>query len=304
MLAALRNFTISFLVCLLVFGFAGYKYIWPAVHDMVDFTEVSTSEDSSVDENSSGSQGGTPVITDGRTVTVAFVCKTSAGKVCNVTLARANEGTQRFIYCRVPITTKTLNSVGVSVPLDYYFENAGIADIKAKLGSLTGFDIDHCIIIDQKATKQLLTKLQDPYFDVSRTIKYVNPIYIGTEYPEGSEPADYYITLEASRCSLDEAFLTAVLDNAITVSGVSGISVAGDLYASLFEQFMKNSGTKRNISNLSYLLNYVRSDITVNDIEANSDIFFTFDEYPTVTTVNYPSDWSAAVKALREADGR
>lgn len=304
MLSALRNFFISFLVCLLIFGFVSYKYIWPTIHDMVDFNDISQNESNVSGGNTDNSIDNPINTTDGRTVTVAFVCKTSESKVCSVLLARANEGTQRFTYCRIPLTTKVINSVGVGVPVDYYLENASLTETKTKLASLVGFDIDHCVIVDQKAAKQLLTKLQDPYFDVSRTIKYVNPIYAGKEYPEGGEPEDYYITLSATRCTLDEALLDAVLGNRITVSGASTISVAGDMCASLFEQFMKNAGTKRNISNLSYLLNYVRTDITVNDIEANSDIFFTYDEYPTVTTVNYPSDWATAIKMFREADGR
>lgn len=304
MLAALRNFTISFFVCLLVFGYAGYAYIWPAVHDMVDFTETSSGDNVSSDDVSGGSHTGPVDLTDGRTVTVLFICKTTSGKVCNVTLARANEGTKRFTYCRIPVSTSTINKVGVKVPIDYYLETATLTEAKAKLASLTGYNIDHCVIVEQKAAKELLTKLQDPYFDVSRTIIYVNPEYSGKEYSEGNVPDDYYITVNASRCVLDAAMLDAVLSGNITVSGTSTTTIAGDLYASLFEQFMKNPGTKRNTAALSYLLNHVRADITVNDIETDSGIFFTYDEYPTVTSVTYPSDWATAVKMFREADGR
>lgn len=305
MLAALRNFFISFFLCLLVFGFVGYKYIWPTVSDMVDFTDKTTSAETPSDAESSTDTSGSEFVPDpnGRTMTVAFVCKNSSDEVCGVHFARSNEGTRRFTFCSIPVSTKVINSVGVEVPIDYYFEEATTAQIKSKLASLTGFDVDRVVVVDMPAAKQLVSKLSDPYFDVSRTIRYKNPIYAGTDYPAGSEPENYYITVSTSRCKLDEHLTDAILTGNITATGISVESVMGELYDSLFVQFMTNAGTKRNNAALSQLLNYVRTDITVSDIETYGDMFFTYDEYQNVTTVEYPMDWATAVKAFRQADG-
>ncbi|GEM_PF-4390567 len=304
MLSALRNFALAFFICLLVFGYVGYQYIWPTVSAMVDFdTAVSRAEE--VSEDTSEDVSGSVIInptTDGRTITTLFICKNSSGNICAVLFARANSSNSRFTYCRIPLTAKVLNNVGIEVPLSYYLLDASLSAAKAKVSSITGFTIDKCVVVTPEAVSALVSKLRNPYFDVSRSIKMINPVYSSISFNPGEEPEDYYITLGVARHTLDSATALAILSQSVTVIGSDPTTVAGDLYASLFAQFMTNSGTKRNSSNIAQLLNYVQSDITVTDVENTLDIFFTYDEY-TQTTVSYPNDWASAVAAFKKADG-
>lgn len=67
MTSAFKNFFITFIICLLVFGFLGFQYAYPWLQSFIDFSDMGKDTSEEVSEEVSGDvseESSVPVIED------------------------------------------------------------------------------------------------------------------------------------------------------------------------------------------------------------------------------------------------
>ena len=98
MSSAFKNFFITFIICLLVFGFLGFQYAYPWLTEIVDFTDMGkeTSETSETSEEVSTGETSQPVTEEndfnenGDVFTAVILCVDSNNRALNSVFIDAN----------------------------------------------------------------------------------------------------------------------------------------------------------------------------------------------------------------------
>lgn len=318
MSSSFRNFFISFILCLLVFGYIGYNYLWPEISAAVDFTgtpSADTSGDSRPNETSNGTVSGgddvsSPVHKDGAEVTYLFMGEAADGNIAAFILVRVDEGAETFTYCSVPASASLTNEVGVSVPISVYFADLDTNSVLARASAMMGFPIDYYMRVDVGFLNTLIATVRNPHFELTRAVNCINPKYDGMEFDtsdsssdtsEDRIPEDYYLSYSAGNVNLTEESLNALTNFSVSLGNTADLVITTDIYNALFVQYLTGSATKRNTSVARSLAAKAKqTNLTDDAIDRYSGIFFTYDEYK-MTKVNY-SSWNATVDAFRNAD--
>ncbi len=315
MSSSFRNFFISFILCLLIFGYIGYSYLWPAISNAVNFTDDPDTSDVeselSGDTASVGDVSGTGTVTpphaDGTEVTYMFMGEAADDSIGALLLVRVDEGAKTFTYCSVPASAGVINEVGVSVPISVYFADASIETARSRASAMMGFNIDYYMRVDSSFLNTLIATVRNPHFELSRSITCRNPKYEEIDVENGdtssdvSVPDDYYIEFDAGNVNLNSQNLDVLLQFSVEFDNLSDLAITTDIYNALFVQYMTGSATKRNASVANSLIAKAKqTNITSESVESYNNIFFTYDEYK-LTKISYTS-WSSTVDAFRNAD--
>lgn len=316
MSSAFKNFFITFVVFLLVFGFLGFKYVYPWLSGVVSFegdeesTDVSSDGESQTENDVSYSDDA-PVDEQGDIFTALIMCEDANGEVLAAAFVDANGMTKRFVYCSIPVTAKVYSANGYEQPISYAYSANGSVSIPDSVTSITGVQTDYFISINRTSLAVLVSQMSGAYYNLSYDVKYVRPkyqeIFVDGQLPEGvtEYPDDYYVLIPAGRVELTEETLTDLLAYNPNSDG----SVYNDMYLdickSLLSQFFnEQSSNMRDASKLLTVVNSARTNIRREDIELHLDTIFTYNTYQLKNCTFYPNSWENTVKYIREADGR
>ncbi|HBR32367.1 MAG TPA: hypothetical protein DD733_09820 [Clostridiales bacterium] len=311
MSASLRNFLITFGICLIVFGLLGRFVVYPLIGEITPGIEESTISEETVSPGDILSEPEVSAPIEGDIFTAVIVGKSSDGQVTSIIYFRANEITKRFSYSFIPIDLKMVNSVGVDVPLRLLIADMQGAEIAQKISAATGITINHYCILGTDELLEVSGKMTNPYIDIASEIKYINPER-ATEaalYENPDEiPQEFYINIGQGRKELNAELFKQLID---FDSGNQNKTQTKHLYETIFMQFFTNPGTKNDSAPYQLLSKITNTNVNSAVLDEYIDILFTYDVYqlenvvyPTKSTASSTYDWEKAVKAFRTADGR
>jgi len=303
--SAFRNFFITFIVSLLVFGFVGWKIVYPALASITqsDISDIESDDTSDTESNDNSGDESEDVVVDGKTMTAFMVGRAADGLAASIIYFRINEGARSFTYCYIPAETKVGNDVGEDVPLKYLLPRLEGERILSKASALTGMDVEFYTVLGMEELKAIVEQMNDPYIDISREIRYLDPEF-EEEYEgvPGSEiPEECYIVIPQGRNMLDGELVENLMNYNPNPDKSEYHVMTKQLYETVFTQFFTNSGTKNSTAPYK-LWNHVRNvtNVSLADIDEYIDILFTYDTYQ-LRQITYPNDWSRAVTMFKDA---
>ena len=320
MSSGFKNFFITFILCLLIFGFVGFKVVYPMLKDTVRIDEVITPDTSANVSESDESQTvsetvSTPVVDDtydpdGDIFTAAVICVDDNGKALACSIIDSNGKSKQYIVCSVPITIKVTNEVGQAVPLSDMIPMLNDTGVCSVFSALTGFPVDYCVRVDRKTLASFASRIGDATVDLSEDISFVNPKYADFEPEEGEEyPDDYYINLsDGGKVRLSDRVegrtkLEWLLEYNPNVDGSPYNAIYVNIAKSVYQQFFRTGSKLKSTSTITSVATKSNSNISTDDATANLDAIFAFDSLH-LNLITYPGNWEKGVETFRKLDGR
>lgn len=330
MSSAFKNFFITFAICLLVFAFVGFTFVYDWLLDVLDFSDMNdTSETVSTDVSDDTSEEQSEVIPpdtgideDGDVFTAFIMCTDSEGKMLNGVFVDSNGKSKQFIYCTVPSTLKTTNEIGVQVPIYDLFTSMSPEAIAQCVTTLTGIRTDYCLRFDREGLKAVVRSIPGAYVELGSTeiIKVKNPIY--NNVPESdvsgetsgngetSMPEDYYITIQNNadgKVLLNDLIgsRTAfewLMEYNPNLNGTEYNALYTKIAKSIIRQFLIQENAMKSTETMATVIANCQTNMTLDDATGHLDTIFSYNTFKR-HEVNYPSGWESAVIRLRELDG-
>lgn len=312
MSTSLRNFLITFGVCIVLFGLLGWLVIYPAINGSINTSEdESTTEENSDDTSKDDSNSGSTDIVEGDTFTAVIVGKSSDGQVVSIMFFRSNETTKHFSYCFIPTDLKMVNSVGVDVPLKILLADLNGDEVAQRISAATGMQVDYYAILGTDELSDVVAKMSSPSIEIAADIKYINPERAGEAalYETSEEiPEEFYINIGQGKKSLNNELIKQLLD---FDAGNEYKAQTKYMYETIFTQFFTDAGTKNTTASYALLNDITNTNITSGVLDESKDIIFTYDSYqltqviyPTKSSASTAYDWEKAIKRFKEADGQ
>lgn len=200
MAASLRNFIITFILALLLFGGLAYSY-YPDLEALLPFGGNEVSGETS---GSMSSETSTPNIVlppddpgDGLgAISGLIVMQDTEGKVTKAQFLRINSENRRIISCDLSLQATLYNQVGALVPLGDYLRLYPMIQSSQAIRALTGYPADFYLVFTPDSVKSMASNLEGATFPLRQQIRYPNPAYNGVTFEDGEPlPLDYYIEI-------------------------------------------------------------------------------------------------------------
>lgn len=321
MSSAFKNFCITFGAGLLVFGLIGWLLIYPAISQISEDPENTSSADVSGDTSSeppvtsdTESRPG-EIVVSGDTFTAVFIGKATDGLAASVIYMRANEGTQTFSYCFIPTETLASNNIGKNEPIKYLLSRIDGNSALNKLSSLVGVRIDYYAILGEEELAAIADTLTNAKFNIPNEIRYlvpntsenpenpVDPSYDPYENPE--VPTEIEIVVPAGDNKLNGDLVHKIMKYNPT-NGEEYHVLTKQLYESVFTQFLTDPGTKKNKTVIASLFSKVtNTNLNAAIVEENIDLIFSFDSYKrNEIKFNSSSDWIRIAPLFRDSNNK
>lgn len=316
MSSAFKNFFITFIACLVVFGFVGFKFVYPLLSDVFSVSENEQSADASADtsntdevSDSSDPTDPLPDVVfdpDGDVFTCLITCEDDFGRVLGAAFVDSNAMTKRFVYCSIPANVSVYNQAGVLVPVaDMFSKNSSVSVTEAAT-AMTGIETDYYLAVNRNTLPTLVSLMGGAYFDLSFDIKYVDPKYQNYVHdPNTDLPEDYYVFIPQGRVILDQSMLSKLLAYNPNIDGSEYNTVYLALCRSLSKQFFSSQASNlKSTDKMARLIAASRTNITGDAVSQHLETIFSCNTFQR-KELDYPNNnWSKAVKQIREADGR
>lgn len=200
MAASLRNFIITFILALLLFGGLAYSY-YPDLEALLPFGEKEVSEETSGSMSNDTSMPSfvLPPVEDGDglgAISGLIVTQNADGKVTKAQFLRINSENLRIITCDLSLQATLYNQVGALVPLEDYLRLYPMIQSSQAIRALTGYPADFYLVFKPDSVRTLASNLEGATFPLRQQIRYPNPVYNGVKFEEGEPlPLDYYIEI-------------------------------------------------------------------------------------------------------------
>lgn len=320
MSSAFKNFFITFAVCLLIFGFIGFKFAYPWLSEVVDFTDMNndTSEDASGNESDGVSEGDadtiiTPVDNyneNGDVFTAIIMNVDSQNRVLSSVFIDSNAKSGQFVYCPISPTVKAVNEVGANVPIGDMFSMMNPESVCQSVTALTGIKTDYCLRFTKDSLSELVKLIPGAYVVLSEDISFVNPKYINYVHIEGTEyPSDYniIITNVDGKVRLSEKLgektkLEWLLSYNPNFDGSEYNAMYTSICKALIRQFFEQEKALKNSETMAKLVKCCDTNLTTDAASQHIETIFSYNDFK-VHEVSYPNNWETAVTNLRELDG-
>ncbi len=330
MTTALRNFLIIFFVLILVFAFVGYRWIYPGLKGVVDtlFADDessapaeesgSTGDDSSADTSEQPVPDTSGIINENGDIFTAVVMSVDyKGSALLCTFIDANAKTERYIRCSIPVTSKVLNSAGMSVPFGDYIRDMDNDSVCALVTAMTGIDVDYCLRFDRNGIAAVAEVVPGASVTLKEgeTIRFVNPIYEDYEFTADDtieDHEDYYleITNDADgRVLLNETLgekkkLEWLLDYNPNNDGSEYNAYYNQICRALFEKIFTEPSVRTNAAMSRLVQAACSTNLSTTAAAEHIDTIFAYNDYAQRYDISYPGNWESAVSKLRGLDGR
>ncbi len=319
MTSAFKNFFITFIICLLVFGFLGFQYAYPWLQSFIDFSDMGKDTSEEVSEEVSGDvseESSVPVIEDnydenGDIFTAVILCADSHNRALNIAFIDANGKTKQYIYCPILSSVKSTNEIGVNVPVGDLFSTMEPTEIAQCVSAMTGIQTDYCLRFSRDDLAIIASMIPGASVTLNEDITFINPGYkdyvpqAGVPYPD-----DYYISISNvdGRVLLNEKLngrskLEWLLEYNPNSDGGEYNALYSLISKSLIRQFFENESSTMSTEAMSRIINCCDTNLTTDKASTHLATIFSYDDY-TRHEVSYPANWESAVVKLRELDGR
>lgn len=319
MSSAFKNFFITFAICLLVFAFVGFTFVYDWLLDVLNFSNLGeTSETVSGDVSGETSQEqseavipDTSIDESGDVFTAFIMCVDSKGKMLNGVFMDANGKSKQFIYCPIAASLKTTNEIGVSVPVNDLFTTMSPETVAQCVTALTGIQTDYCLRFDREGLKAIVRSIPGAYVELNEIVTVKNPIYNSFVPEEGTPyPEDYYITIQNNadgKVLLNDLVgnrtaLEWLLEYNPNFDGTEYNAIYTKIAKSVIRQFLTQENAMKSTEVMATVISSCETNMTLDDATGHLDTIFSYNSFKR-HEVNYPSNWEAAVTRLRELDG-
>lgn len=318
MTSAFKNFFITFIICLTVFGIVGFKYILPELATTVKGLFFDTEESSSQPEESKDgtedvsdtTSDETPIVPNydenGRIFTAVVLAVDSQNRAVDIVFIDANGKTKQYLYCPISPSTKTTNDIGVNVPVGDLFATLSLEEIAQCVSSMTGIQVDYCLKFTRDDLVNISSRMAGPYVKLGddEVVIMQNPEYEDFIPEEGQEyPDDYYITitnLDNNRVNLNatvsgKSQLEWLLEYNPKTDGSEYNHYYSLINKALIQQYLDTEG------DLSVVINNCETNLSLEEANRLRDEIYAYNDY-TRHEFDYPSNWEKAVKEFQAAD--
>lgn len=246
MISSLRNFFITFVIALLVFGGLAY-YFYPKLVAMLPTAEQEESDETS--EGVSEASGGETSSTSGVVIDVSepeerqkgllgglLIFKDDENEVLGVEYVRYDLDREKVAVCEIPVSTVLYNEVGASVPLSDLFGMVNGSKAAEMAFALTGCNTDFYIVLTPASLDNLISGMNAPYYSLKAEIDYKNPKYEDYEPPiGGAYPSDYFRHVDAGRVGLNSENLAIILEYYRLYGGQNGRETMKQMLSGLYK---------------------------------------------------------------------
>ncbi|MBO4453322.1 MAG: hypothetical protein J5793_05250 [Clostridia bacterium] len=311
MSSAFKNFFITFVICLLVFGFLAFKFGRPAIADALNFEGVidskndseadvsDTSDTSKVPDTSSAvSSNDDDYDPEGDIFTAVIAAVDDEGHALGCVFIDSTAKTRRYIKCSVPVSETVSNEIGEPIPLSDLFVIASNESVCKAFQSITGLKTDYCVRVDKNALVALVSLMPSAYYDVTENISLMNPAYEGVTFPEGETyPDDYYVNvaLSGERVKLGEKlFGKTKLEWIIEYDSAKQLFIS----RALLDQVLSLDSGMKSSKKLNDFLASTSTNLNNTALSKNLELIFSFDSFRS-----YEIKYSGS-KKLIDLDGR
>ena len=316
MSSAFRNFVLTFLLALIVFGLVAWRVLPAAEAALLgpDPTEESSEPSDTTSDGETSEDPGTqpvdPETDDG--FSCLFVGKNGSGRICSLIFTRVSESRQRYITLDIPASTHLSVGLGYA-PLYSLLAGKDIAAVTATVSALVGYDIDYCFIADAEAEGQIAALHGDMSVTLPYAVRYLSPEF--AVIPEEDRSEEHYVTIPAGNVRLNGENTPYILDavpngqNAYTYD----YSLQGTICFSIFDQLFARRDIGDNTSLLIELAECVETNAEINDVIRRAPAMFSKSSYAyqnvSYTTVTRSFEGSvvrvpdvfAAISAIQSA---
>ncbi len=319
MSAAFRNFILTLVIMLAVFGYIAIKAL-PEIEDAVFGAEESSApEDASQamnesvdDERSSSEETSQPAVTEEfDSFGCIFASKNASGDVCSMVYVGISEENKTYVVCSIPVDV-SLDVGGVPKKLYSLIGSNGSDYMLKKISPLIGRDVDHYVVCDAdtyKTLASLAAKNGLPLtVDLSYSVRYLDPDFAGIANPS----EEYFITIPAGRTTLTEQNAAQIFGSS-REEGSINYTFQESMGLSVLRQLASFAGGAENVGFLDSLRASVSTNVPVSDLMKYAALFFSYNDYK-VTNITYPTmqdynnpgmrtpNWSAGINQINNAE--
>ncbi len=319
MSSAFKNFFITFAICLLVFAFVGFSFVYDWLLDVLNFSDMNDTSETVSEEVSSetSEEQSTVVVPDdgidenGDVFTAFIMCVDSEGKMLNGVFIDSNGKSKQYIYCPLSSSIKSTNEIGVSIPLYDLFTNMSPDAVCQCITALTGIETDYCLRFDREGLKAIVKSIPGAYVELSETVTVKNPMYSNYVPEEGMlYPEDYYITVANNadgKVLLNDAIgnrtaLEWLLEYNPNLDGSEYNALYTRIAKAIIRQFLTQENAMKSTETMATVISNCETNMTLDEASGHLDTIFSYNAFKR-HEVNYPSNWESAVVRLRELDG-
>lgn len=320
MSSALKNFILTFLICLAVFGFIGYS-VYPSLVAMLDFHDMGDNNSSDtqsevsqeVSETESEPENKNPNFDeDGDVFTAVVMCVDSYGRAVDTVFIDANGKTKQYVYCPIPSSVKRTNAVGVTAPVGDLFSMMSADEVCQMVTAMTGIETQYCIRFDRDDISAVSAQIPGANIVLPDKdgITFINPEFKDFVPDDGvTYPDNYYITItnngdgkvllnEKNNGKTNLEWLLSYTPNA---DGSEYNAYYSLICKSLIRQFFQNEGSTMSTNVMSAILRNSDTNMSTSDATDHLSTIFAYNDYKR-HEYTYPSNWGSAVKDIREMD--
>ncbi|MFA7098518.1 MAG: hypothetical protein WC143_00375 [Eubacteriales bacterium] len=320
MSAAFRNFILTLLIMLGVFGYTAMK-ILPDIEGMIFFNndtsdqsgESGQSGESEQPSEDPGTSGETSSEEEGKVYSFVFASKNTGGHIASLIYVEILEKAQKYITCRIPVDIY-INDNGVPRKLCELLGKNDNEYLLKKISPLVGRDIDFFMVWDgdsYKAAAGIAEKSNASMsIDLPYQVKYLDPDFIEIIDPDDI-PEEYYITLPPGKTPLTESNAGYIFNSSREED--MNYAFQESMGVSVFRQLFSLDFLADNIETVTSLFGSVRSNIPVAGVMKYAGLLFSYSSYggvhityPTVYDYNSPdmkiADWPNGIRQIKSAE--
>ena len=297
MSAAFRNFILTFIIMLAVFGFIAYKALPDINAVLFAPKETAPEETSHYEEYSeppevSGETSEEPGETEYKTFDCIIAARNDAGSICSIIYVSVSERDRTYTVCRIPVDMH----VNVSIDSDHNIYRQLSTQLGAnnedylisKLSPLVGREISHYIICDTASYEAFASAAEKANAAITVNmpyqVRYLDPLYADVENP-GEE---HYKTISGS-VTLDPENIGPIFNSYADDKSVNDYNFQDvTLGMTLFTGMVSIQELGGDTTQLAKLHAAVHTDIPLSDVLKYSGLLFSYSEY-TVKQLVYPT---------------
>lgn len=316
MSSAFRNFVLTFLLALIVFGLVAWRVL-PAAEAALLGTDPAEESSDTSDTASGGELSEDPNVQpvdpekdDG--FACLFVGKNGSGRICSLIFTRVSESRERYVVVDIPASTHLSVGSGYA-PLYSILNDKDVAAVTSTVSSLVGCDIDYCFVADASSLGQVAALHGNMSVTLPYAVRYLSPEF--AVIPEEDRSEEHYVTIPAGSVRLNAENTPYILsavpngENEYTYD----YSLQGTICFSIFEQLFSRRDIGDNTSLLIELAECVETNAEINAVVECAPAMFSKGSYSyanvTYTTVTRSFEGSvvrvpdvfAAIEAIRAA---